>query len=39
MRAQVFNERSSQGLEVFLAVAENRELSEIDAKLTAAGFA
>jgi hypothetical protein len=39
MRAQVFNERSSQGIEVFLAVAENRELSEIDAKLTAAGFA
>jgi hypothetical protein len=38
MRAQVFNERSSQGIEVFLAVADNRELSAIDAKLTEAGF-
>ena len=38
MRAQVFNERSSQGIEVFLAVAESSELSEIDAKLIEAGF-
>ena len=38
MRAQVFNERSSQGIEVFLAVAENRDLSEIDATLRKAGF-
>ena len=38
MRAQIFNDRSSQGIEVFLAVAENRELSEIDAKLRKAGF-
>ncbi len=38
MRAQVFNERSSQGIQVFLAVAENRDLSEIDAKLREAGF-
>jgi len=38
MRAQVFNDRSSQGIEVFLAVAESPELSEIDAKLTEAGF-
>lgn len=38
MRAQIFNDRSSQGIEVFLTVAGNRELSEIDAKLMAAGF-
>jgi len=38
MRAQVFNERSTQGIEVFLAVAESRELSEIDAELADAGF-
>jgi hypothetical protein len=38
MRAQVFNERSTQGIEVFLAVAENRELSAIDVKLREAGF-
>lgn len=36
--AQVFNERSTQGIEVFLAVAESHDLSEIDAKLRAAGF-
>ena len=38
MQAQIFNERSTQGIEVFLAVAESRELSEIDAMLTKAGF-
>ena len=38
MRAQVFNDRTSQGIEVFLAVAENRELGEIDKKLVEAGF-
>ena len=38
MRAQIFNERSTQGIELFLAVAENRELSEIDAKLREGGF-
>jgi len=38
MSAQVFNDRSSQGIEVFLAVAVSSELSKIDAKLRAAGF-
>jgi hypothetical protein len=38
MRAQVFNERSSHGIELFLAVADNRELSEIDAILREGGF-
>ena len=38
MRAQIFNERITRGIEDFLAVAENRELSEIDAKPTEAGF-
>ena len=36
--AQVFNERSSQGIEVFLTVAQSSALSEIDSKLRAAGF-
>ena len=38
MRAQVFSDRSNQGIEVFLSIAENRELSEIDAILLDAGF-
>lgn len=38
MQAQVFNDRSDQGIEVFLTMAENRDLSEIDAKLSDAGF-
>ncbi len=38
MRAQVFNDRSNQGIEVFLAIAENPALGEIDAKLLDGGF-
>lgn len=38
INAQVFNERSTQGIEVFLTVAQSSELSEIDAKLRGAGF-
>ena len=38
MEAQVFNERSAQGINVFLAVAQNRDLSAIDIQLRADGF-
>ena len=38
MRAQVFNDRSNQGIEVFLTISENPELSEIDALLADGGF-
>ena len=38
LRAQVFNDRSGQGIEVFLEIAASRDLSEIDALLSEGGF-
>lgn len=38
MKAQISNERSSQGIELFMSVAESPELSEIDAILLSNGF-
>ena len=38
MKAQISNARSSQGIDLFMAMAESRELSQIDARLRQAGF-
>ena len=38
MRAQIFNERASQGIAQFMTMAESSELSEIDGLLYVSGF-
>jgi len=38
MRAQIFNERATQGIELFMSVADSRELSEIEGLLVESGF-
>jgi hypothetical protein len=38
MRAQIFNDRASQGIDLFMAMAESPELSEIDGLLRSSGF-
>jgi hypothetical protein len=38
MEAQISNERSSQGIDIFMAMANSAELSEIDATLRDSGF-
>lgn len=38
MKAQISNERSSQGIDLFMSVAESQELSRIDAMLEESGF-
>ena len=38
MKAQISNERSSQGIDLFMTVAESQELSKIDAMLQESGF-
>ena len=38
MKAQISNERSSQGIDLFMSVAESQELSRIDAMLQESGF-
>ena len=38
MKAQISNERSGQGIDLFMAIAESQELSSIDAKLRGSGF-
>ena len=38
MRAQIFNERSSQGVDLFMSMAVSEKLSEIDAILEESGF-
>ena len=39
MDAQIPNERASQGIDLFMAMADSAELSEIDAMLSDSGFA
>jgi hypothetical protein len=38
MKAQISNERSGQGIDLFMAIAESPELSRIDAMLQESGF-
>ena len=38
MRAQNFNDRTSQGIDLFVSVGESTELSEIDGLLASSGF-
>jgi len=38
MRAQIFNDRASQGISQFMTMAESSELSEIDGLLRLSGF-
>jgi hypothetical protein len=38
MEAQISNERSSQGIDIFMAMADSAELSQIDATLRDSGF-
>jgi len=38
MRAQIFNDRASQGIAQFMTMAESSELSEIDGLLRSSGF-
>ena len=38
MRAQIFNDRASQGIDLFMTMADSSELSEIDGLLRSSGF-
>lgn len=38
MKAQISNERSGQGVDLFMAIAQSQELSRIDAMLQESGF-